>query len=95
MAIPILKLSQVFAVCISHRHQEIIAGHCLPIMALEIQIHTLTETIPTKQGLVHPDHLRALLIDGNGIEVINLLILIRTNWMRHRTRIFWELELTQ
>ena len=95
LAVPVFKLSEIASICISHCRQEILAGNRLAIMALEIQIHTFSKAINAKQGLVHTHHFCALLIYRDGIEIIDLLILIWANRMGHGTCVLRELQLTQ
>ena len=60
LQVPALELGEIAPRCIRHRAPEVIAGDRLPIMALEVQIHRLAKGRPSKQGAVHPDHLRAV-----------------------------------
>ena len=56
LAIPILKLSQVLAIGVCHRSQEIIAGNRLTIMALKVEIHSFAEAVFTQKSLIHPNN---------------------------------------
>ena len=64
-------------------------------MALHIQRHAPLEGVIPQQGVQHPDHLRALLVDRGGIEIIDRLVVIRLHRMGRRPRIFPELGVAQ
>ena len=91
LMVPALELAQIGSVGIGHRRHEIVAGHRLTIVALEIKIHAAPETVPAKQGLDHPNHLGTLVVDGDGVEVVDLDVGIRSHRMRHRSGVLREL----
>ena len=95
LTVPMLKLTQIPAVRIGHRHSKIIAGHCLTIVACKVQIHSFAKAIDSQKRLIHAYHLSAFFIDGDGIKIINLLIGIGANRVGHRARIFRKLQLAQ
>ena len=64
-------------------------------MALKVEVHSFTIIFCTQQRVLHAHHLRPLLIDGDGVEVANLDIVVRLHWMGHRPRILRELHRAQ
>ena len=91
LAVPAFELSEVDAIGIFHGLDEIVAGHGLAVMALEVQVAAFTETFGTEQGVDHADHFRALLVDGQGVEVGNLDKAVRAHGVGHGAGIFGEL----
>ena len=61
-------------------------------MAFKVQLHSFLEILFAQQRMQHADHLSALLIHRQGVEVVHLDNLIRPNRMRHRAGIFGELQ---
>src|SRR5690606_7636645 len=57
LTVPEPELSEVHAGRVFHRLHEVVAGDGLPIVALEIQIHSSPESLPTEEGMYHPDDL--------------------------------------
>jgi hypothetical protein len=86
---------QVAAIRIGHRHAEIVAGDGLLVVALEVQVHALAETVAAQQGLIHPHDLGALFVDGDGIKIIDLDKGVGTDRVGHRSGVFRELGLAQ
>ncbi len=72
LAVPAFELGQVDAIGIFHGLDEVIAGHGLAVMALEIQVAAFAEAFGAKQGVDHADHFRALFVHGQGVEVGDL-----------------------
>ena len=60
--VPVFKLAQVTIVGVGHGGTEIIAGDGLAIVPLEIEVHAGTKTFGAKQGVVHANDFRALII---------------------------------
>ena len=86
---------QVHAVGIGHRRTEIVRRHCLPVVALEVQIHTLAESLATQHRLIHAYDLGTFLVYRDGVEIVDLDVSLGTNRVRHRARILGELHRTQ
>ena len=91
LMIPTPKLAEIRVICISHRSYKIIAGHRLTIVTLEVEIHTAPEAIRAEQGLDHADHFRALVVDGDSVEIVDFDVGIRTDRMRQRPGVLWKL----
>ncbi len=72
LAVPALELRQIGAVGIFHRLDEIIDGHGLAVVALEIEVAALAEAFLAEQRLDHAHHFGTLFIDSQGVEVGDL-----------------------
>src|SRR5688572_1381355 len=44
LVVPVLELGEIGLVGVGHRRHEVVSGHGLAVMALEIEIHAFTET---------------------------------------------------
>src|SRR5699024_5479109 len=89
--IPAEELAEIAAACILEALDEILNRRGFTIVALEIEIHALTEILRTQNGGDHAGDLGTLLIDGRRIEVVDFAVFIRPWRMRERTAIFREL----
>ena len=65
------------------------------VAALEIEVHAALEGVVADQHLEHADHLRALLIDGRRVEVVDFLVGARPDRMGEGPRILRELGRAQ
>jgi hypothetical protein len=63
----------------------------LAVVALEIEIQALAEGRRAQDRLEHPDQLRALLVDGRGVEVVDLQVAAGPHRMGQRARVLGEL----
>ena len=61
-------------------------------MALEIELHPFLEVFFAQQGVDHANHFRALLVNGQGVEVVHLNDHIRADRVRHRAGVFRKLQ---
>ncbi|GBH08896.1 Thiol-disulfide isomerase or thioredoxin [Pseudomonas syringae pv. actinidiae] len=91
LAVPALELGQVNAIGVFHGLDEIVAGHCLTIVAFEIQVAAFTEALSTQQGMEHADDFRTLFVHGQGVEVGDFDKAVRAHGMGHRAGIFGKL----
>ncbi len=82
---------EVDARCVLHRRDEVVAGDRLAVVALEIQIHAAPEAVAPEQGVHHADDFRALVVDGGGVEIVDLGVGGGPDRVRHRPRVFGEL----
>ncbi len=80
---------------ILHRLDEIITGRGLTVVPPQIKLHPGSEFLCAEQGLQHTDHLGALVVNGGGIEIIDLHIGGRSHRMNHRPGILRKLKLSQ
>ena len=76
---------------IAHGGEEVVAGHGLAVVALEVKIHALAESLLADQRFHHADDLRALFIHRGGVEVVDLHIRRGPHRMRHGAGILGEL----
>ena len=95
LRVPAAELREVAAVCVGHGRDEILAGHRLPVVPLEVQRHAAGEAVAPDQGLQHADDLGALLVDGDGVEVVDRLVGVGPDRMGHRAGILGELQAAQ
>ena len=95
LPIPQAKLAQINAGRIRHRRREIITGHRLPVMTFEIKVHAFTEIFRTQQAMDHANDFRALFIDRDRIEIIDLNIAIGPDGVGHGAAILGKLMLAQ
>ncbi len=91
LGIPAAELPQIDVVGILHGAHEIVTGHGLSVMALEIQVGALAETCGTQQRMQHAHDLGALFIDRQGVEIVDLDIGCRAYRMRHGAGILGKL----
>ena len=67
----------------------------MAIVTLEVQLHAARKPGAPDQGLHHADHLGALFVDGDGVEVVYLYITVGPHRVRHRAGVFRELGSAQ
>ena len=92
LGIPGLEGCQVGAVSVGHRGEEIVAGDRLSVVPLEVEVHSLPESVLTEQGLVHADDLGSLFVHRDGVEVIHLDVGFRSDGVRHRPGVLGKLR---
>ena len=92
LGVPPFKLAQVVPPGTFHGGDKVIAGHGLAVVAFEIDIHAPPEGSRSEQGMEHADHLGALVVDGQRVEVVDLDKGGRPHRMGHGTGILAELE---
>ena len=90
--VPFAELRQIDFAAVFHRGDKILAGRRLAIVAVEIEIGALAELLRSHQRCHHPDHFRALVVDGGGVEIGDFLIAFRTDRMGQRASILGELR---
>ena len=64
-------------------------------MTFEVKITSSPEIFGPQQQSDHAHNLGALFVDGNGIEIRNLHIGVRSHGMRHRPAVFRKLYCLQ
>ena len=89
--VPAPELIKVALVGVSDRGDEVIAGDCLSIMASEIEVHPASKTCLPDEGLQHPDDFSAFFIHRDGVEIVDFLIAVWSDGMRHWPRVLCEL----
>ena len=60
-------------------------------MALEIEVHAFAERLRAEDGADHAHDFRALLVDGRGVEIVDLAVAARPHRMRQRPLVLGEL----
>ena len=95
LAVPAAELREIAAVGIGHGGAEIVARDGLTIVALEVQVHALTEAVAAKQGLVHAHDFCAFLVHRDGVEVVDLFVAVGAHRVGHGACVFRELRLAQ
>ena len=89
--VPGEKVGQVLAADLGEAADEFLHRGGVAIPAVEIEIHAFAEQLRPDQGLEHADHLRALLVDGRGVEVVDLQIAGRAHRVGQRALVLGEL----
>ena len=74
---------------------EVVAGHGMAVVALEVQVHAGAEALAAHQRLHHAHHLGALLVDGGGVEVVDGRVAVGAHRVRHRAGVLGELGRAQ
>ena len=95
LAVPQAKLGEVDAARILHRLDEILAGHRLAIVAVEIEVGAGAEAVRAEDGAHHADDFGALVVHRGGVEVGDLEIALGAYRMGERAGILGELRRTQ
>ena len=92
LAVPTAEMGEIDIRRIFHRLHKVVTGRCTTIMTLEIKLHPFLEVFFAKQGVDHANHFRALLVNGQGVEVVHLNDHIRADRVRHRAGVFRKLQ---
>ena len=92
LAVPTAEMGEIDIRRIFHRLHKVVAGCRAAIMALEIKLHPFLEVFFAQQGVDHANHFRALLVNGQGVEVVHLNDHIRADRVRHRAGVFRKLQ---
>ena len=91
LRVPAPELHEIQPRCGLHRRHEVLGGDRLAVVALEVQAHAGPEPLVAEQGVHHPDDLGALVVDRDGVEVVDFHIGVGTHGVRHRPRVLREL----
>ena len=86
-----MESRHVAPVRIGERGDEIVTGHGLPVMALEIEVRAAPEPVTAKIAGHHADNLGPLLIDGRRVEIVDFTIGFGADRMRRRAAVLGEL----
>ena len=95
LLVPGEEVGQVAAADFGEAGDEGLDGGGVAVPAIEIEIHAASEIGLADQQPQHADHLRALFVDGRGVEVVDLLIGAGTHGMSQGAGILGELPGTQ
>ena len=74
---------------------EILDRRRVTVIALEIKIHAGAKRFRADQALQHAHDLGAFLVDGRGVEVVDLVIDLGPHIVRERPRVLGELRRAQ
>mmetsp|Transcript_18469 Transcript_18469/g.62128 ORF Transcript_18469/g.62128 Transcript_18469/m.62128 type:complete len:508 (-) Transcript_18469:241-1764(-) len=91
LRVPPLELGEVDAICIGHRCAEVVARDRGTVVALEVLGETPAEPVLADERHVHPDHLRALLVDRRRVKVVHRNVRLWPDRVRHRPGVLDEL----
>src|SRR6185436_15102326 len=92
LGIPSQELLEVSAAGVLETGDEVLDCRRLAIVALEVEVHALAETLPPQQRLEHAHHFGALVVDGGRVEVVDLDVAPRTDGMGERPRVLGKLR---
>ena len=92
LGVPALEPGQIQARGRFHGADKVLAGYGLAVVAGEVQVHAPAEPGLAEQGVEHADHLRALVVHGQGVEVVDLHERGRPHRVGHGARVLAELE---
>ena len=96
MRVPVLQGADVApGVGVRHSLEKVVAGHSLAVVPLEIEVGPRTKSSLAEQRVVHADNLGSLLVDGEGVEVVDLHVGSRAHGVRHRGGILRELRVSK
>ncbi len=91
LRIPEPELREVRSGRVGEGSEEILDGDRLSVMALEIEVHALSEAGLAEDRLQHPNHLGALFVDGGGVEIADLGIELGPDRVGEGTGVLREL----
>mmetsp|Transcript_39435 Transcript_39435/g.84451 ORF Transcript_39435/g.84451 Transcript_39435/m.84451 type:complete len:546 (-) Transcript_39435:1157-2794(-) len=91
LLVPELEGSQGRLVGVLHGGVEVVGGHGLAVVPLEVEVHALPEALAAKQGVVHANDLRPLVVDSEGVEVVDLHVRRGPDRVRHGAGVLGEL----
>mmetsp|Transcript_2979 Transcript_2979/g.6751 ORF Transcript_2979/g.6751 Transcript_2979/m.6751 type:complete len:385 (+) Transcript_2979:1746-2900(+) len=77
---------------VGHCGAEVVARDGLPVVARKVEVHALAEALLAQQRAVHTDHLRALVVHGDGVEVVHRDVRLGSDRVRHRARVLHKLR---
>jgi hypothetical protein len=72
LGVPALELAEVAARGVLNTCEPVLDRAGLPVMAVEIEVRAASYAFRPHEKAQHADHLRALLVDGGGVEVVDL-----------------------
>ena len=91
LAVPAAELGEIAPRRLLHTVDEVVRGHRLAVEPFEVEIHRTAEGVGPEQGVLHADQFAALLVDGGGVEIVDLDIGVRPHRVRHRPGVFGKL----
>ena len=104
LAVPALELGQqpgqvAVRVGVGNGLGKVVAGHGLPVVALEVQLHATGKAVAARnafrwrggQGLHHADDFGAFFVNGDGVEIVDFHIAVGAHRVGHGAGVFREL----
>ena len=91
LTVPQAELFQIQFSPILDGTDKILACRRFAIVAVEIEVSAFSEPLRPSHCAHHANHFCALVIDCGGIEIADLAITVRSDWVRQRARILGEL----
>ena len=96
LLVPAHELVEVEAVVgLGHHLDEVVAGHRLAVEIAEVEVHAVAEALLPQESVQHADDLGALLVHRGGVEVVDLLVAVGADRVRHRPAVLRELRRAQ
>jgi hypothetical protein len=90
--VPAHELIEVAPVRFGHALDEIVAGDRLAIVVAEVQVHAVAKALMSQQRVQHADDFGAFFVDGGSVEVVDFLVAVGADRVRHRAGIFGKLR---
>src|SRR5579884_3095194 len=95
LAVPDLERAKIHSARVFKRLHKVIARRRLAIVAIEIEVGASAEFFGPKNGMEHPNELRALVVDSRRVKVGDLDVAVRANRVRKRPLVFGKLRCAQ
>ncbi len=95
LAVPQPELLQVETAGIGHRLQKIVGRRRLAVVALQVEPHAVAKQLGAEQGLVEADDLGPLVVNGGGVEVVDLHVGVGADRVRHGAGVLGKLGIAQ
>ena len=92
---PTGKLCEIRLVGIGHRPDEVVAGDGAAVVALDVEIQSLAETVFTQHRLQHADDFGTLFVHRHGVEIVDFAVAVGADGVRHGASIFRKLGSAQ
>ena len=91
LRVPAHELREVALADVGEALHELLDRRGLAVVALEVEVHAFAEQLGAEQRVDHAHHLGALLVDGRGVEVVDLAIELRPHRMGEGAGVLDEL----
>ena len=95
LRIPEHELREVYIRRVGEALHELIDRRRLTVVAVEVKVHALAKFFGAEQRLEHAHDLGALLVDGRGVEIVDLVIERRPHRMGEGAGVLDELMRAQ
>ena len=95
LVVPQPEFRQIDTVPLLHRGNEILDRRGIIVVRRDIHIHAAAEALRAEQGVQHADDLRALVVDGRCVEIVDAQIALRLHRMGERAGILGKLDRAQ